>query len=68
MDVVFVSTDFEKMYLVPFFYLETCLFDYLIHLFINNHTSILGGKYDVVQENGDVVAFVDELAHAYSVS
>ena len=44
---------------IPFGYFKTGLFEDLVYLFINNHTSILGGTDKMVQENRNIMALME---------
>lgn len=63
--MILVSAYFKKMYFVSFLDLQTDTLDGHIHLLIDNSPAILRWKDYVVQEDGDIVTFVDEFAHAY---
>ena len=65
MNMILIRADLEKVHLIPLFYLKACFLYDTVNLCVNDCPTVLCRKDDVVQENGDIVAFVDVSAHAY---
>ena len=63
MDMIVIGTDFQKHDFIPFGNLQTDLFEHSIHGGIKDHTSVLGRAYHVINQDRNVMALVQVLAH-----
>lgn len=63
MHVVFVRANFDEDNLVAIANVEANITKRLINLIREDRTTVLRGANNVVEQHGDVVAFVDEVAH-----
>ena len=68
MHVVFVRADLKERDLVALADLQARLFELLIHRLAEDHPPVLRRADDVVHQHRDVMALVDELAHARSLA
>ena len=66
-DMIFVCSNLDEFQFIPFGYFKTGLFEDLVYLFIDNHTSILGGTDKMVQENRNIMALMEVLTHSPSL-
>ena len=64
MHVILIRTDLKKFYLVPFLNLYADILHRLIDIPVKNRTSVLRREYQVIDEYGNVMAFMYIIAHA----
>ena len=64
--MVLVRANLQKGDLVAVSYVQTNVTQNPAYPLVNHRTPVLGGTDQVVQEDGDVVAFVDVLTHTPS--
>src|SRR3989338_3109808 len=67
MDMVLVCAYFKKMDLVPIGESYTRLFQNHVHFLGHHYLAIFGRTDEVIDENADIVTFVDVDAHALSI-
>ena len=68
MHVVAVRPDLKERDLVTLADLQACLLELLIHRLAEDYSPVLRRADDVVHQYRDVMALVDELAHARSLA
>jgi hypothetical protein len=61
--MILVGAKLSKDQLLPFRNLQTALFAYRINRFIKDHASILGGTDEMINQDRDVMALMQILAH-----
>src|SRR5207244_2137112 len=66
-DMVTVGPDLKEVHLVSFRYLFTGLHYDHVHFLVYHHAPVLGRTHEVIQENADIMGFVEEDAHSASV-
>jgi hypothetical protein len=67
MHMITVTSNFQKLNLIPRFNLKEHFLQYAINRFVYNHTSILRRKDQVIQKNRHIVTLMDEFAHPFSL-
>jgi len=63
MHMLLVHTNFDELDLVTLLDLQAHLFEHCINLFVEHNSSILRWKHQVVEQNANVMTFVDVLTH-----
>jgi len=68
MNVILVCANLQKLYLIAVRYLQAYFLQYLVNMIVDHRPSILGRKYQVVQQYRHVVALVDVFAHPFKAT
>lgn len=63
MDMIVIGADLQKHEFIPFGNLQTDLFEHGIHGAIKDHTSVLGRADHVINQDRNIMALVQVLAH-----
>lgn len=63
-----ICADLQKLYLVSLTDLQTDLLQSGINLLTEYHSPVFGRTYDVIQQDRDVVALVDDFTHPLSLA
>ena len=62
-NMVFIRANLQKFYLVSLFDFQTNIPQFLIHLLINDGTTVLGWKDQMVNQYSHIVTFMEIFAH-----
>lgn len=57
-DMVLISTNFQKLDLVALFDIQAYLFEHLVNGFVKEHFPVLGREYQVIDQYSDIMALV----------
>jgi len=63
MNMVFVGTNLQKFHLIPISDRKTDLLQYFVDVWIENRSPIFRRKHQVIQQDRDIVALLNVLAH-----
>ena len=66
--MILVGADLDERDLVPLADLQTRLLEFLVDLRREDDPPVLGRADEVVQQDRDVMALVDELAHPHTLT
>jgi hypothetical protein len=63
MDMVFICSNLQKLNLIPLLNFQTHFFERLVYFLINHYPAILGWKHQMVEQDRNVMTFMDILTH-----
>ncbi len=64
MHMIPIRPDFDECHFIPSGDFQAHRFQHLIHFRCKNHSSVFGWTYDMVDQDGSVMTFPNQLAHA----
>ena len=65
MDMILIRTNFQKLNLIPFLYIQTNFFQNFIHVVIKYSASIFCWKNQMVKQHRNIMALVYVFAHTH---
>ena len=67
MNMILICSDLQKLHLIPFPNFKADFLEHSINLLVKYSPSVFRGKNQVVEQNRNIVAFVDILAHSSTI-
>ena len=67
MNMILICSDLQKLHLIPFRNFKADFLEHSINLLLKYSTPVFRGKNQVVEQDCNIVAFVDILAHRSTI-